>query len=80
MHFFSTNKLVEKAYLLWMVRGKEGSYLLILDSKIEPNNLYPQVGEFCTPFLNGKFLDMVSVDSEFGKNVIKGHKAFYTSK
>ena len=60
-----------------MVRGEEGSYLLILDSKEEPNSLYPRVGKFCIRFLRDKMLDMVSADSDFGKNAIREYKPFY---
>ena len=60
-----------------MVRGEEGSYLLILDSKEGPNILYPRIGNFCSRFLKDKMLDIVSANSDFGKNVIKEHKSFY---
>lgn len=75
--YFDKEKSVDKAFLLWMVRGEEGSYLLILDSKEEPNILYPRVGKFCSRFLKDKMLDIVSANSDFGKNVIKEHKSFY---
>ena len=74
---YPTEKSVDKAFLLWMVRGEEGSYLLILDSKEDPNILYPRIGNFCSRFLKDKMLDIVSVNSDFGKNVIKEHKSFY---
>ena len=77
MIYFDKEKSVDKAFLLWMVRGEEGSYLLILDSKEEPNSLYPRVGKFCIRFLRDKMLDMVSADSDFGKNAIREHKPFY---
>ena len=75
--YFDKEKSVDKAFLLWMVRGEEGSYLLILDSKEDPNILYPRIGNFCSRFLKDKMLDIVSVNSDFGKNVIKEHKSFY---
>lgn len=75
--YLDKEKSVNKAFLLWMVRGEEGSYLLILDSKEKPNILYPRIGNFCTKFLKDKMLDMVSADSNFGKNAIKEHKPFY---
>lgn len=53
-----------------MVRGEEGSYLLILDSKEDPNILYPRIGNFCSRFLKDKMLDIVSANSDFGKNVM----------
>ena len=77
--YFDKEKSVDKAFLLWMVRGEEGSYLLILDSKEDPNILYPRIGNFCSRFLKDKMLDIVSANSDFGKNVIKEHKSFYES-
>nr|WP_330420446.1 enhanced serine sensitivity protein SseB C-terminal domain-containing protein [Roseburia sp. AF25-25LB] len=68
--YFDKEKSVDKAFLLWMVRGEEGSYLLILDSKEEPNSLYPRVGKFCIRFLRDKMLDMVS-DPRVGKFCIR---------
>lgn len=75
--YFKENNLVDKAYLLWMVREEERSYLLVLDSLISPNQLYPQVGEFCKPYLNGKCLDIISARLDFGKRVIKDQSPFY---
>jgi len=75
--YFDREKSVDKAYLLWMVRGEEGSYLLILDSKEEPDTLFPRVGKFCTGILRDKMVDMVSANSDFGKNAVRGHKPFY---
>ncbi len=70
-NYFSKANKIDKAYLLWMVRGKEGSYLLVFASPIHPKQLYPQIAEFCRPFLNGKFFDIVSASSDFGKNAIE---------
>ena len=75
--YFDKEKSVDKAFLLWLVRGEEGSYLLILDSKEDPNILYPRIGNFCSRFLKDKMLDIVSANSDFGKNVITEHKSFY---
>lgn len=75
--YFKSNQCVERAYLLWMVRGDEGSYLLILDSKISPQKLFPIIGKMCNPFLKGKLLDMIPADSGFGKNAIEGQTPFY---
>ncbi|MDD8048713.1 MAG: enhanced serine sensitivity protein SseB [Thomasclavelia sp.] len=77
---FNKEKNVEKAYLLWMVRGDEGSYLLILDSKENSNILYPKVGNCCSKFLKDKKLDIVSASSGFGKNTIKEYQPFYQRK
>ena len=75
--YFKENNMVNKAYFLWMVRGGEGSYLLVLDSLISPTQLYQQVGELCKPYLKDKFLDIVSASSDFGKKVIENQSPFY---
>lgn len=76
--YFGKMQNVEKAYLLWMVRGKESSYLLVLDSKISPQQLFPLIGHICQPFLKGKLLDMVLADSGLGKGAIEGQTPFFT--
>lgn len=75
--YFAKMQNVEKAYLLWMVRGKESSYLLVLDSIIPPQQLFPLIGQICQPFLNGKLLDMVLANSGLGKSAIEGQTPFF---
>ena len=75
--YFATMQNVDKAYLLWMVRGKESSYLLIIDAKESPQQLFPQIGQICQPFLKGKLLDMIIADSNLGRNAIEGHSPFF---
>lgn len=75
--YFVTTQNVDKAYLLWMVRGKEAGYLLVLDSKMPPRQLFPLIGQVCQPFLNGNLLDMVLAHSGLGKNAIEGQTPFF---
>lgn len=76
--YFAKVQSVEKAYLLWMVRGKEASYLLVLDSPISPQQLFPLIGQICNPFLQGQLLDMVLANSGLGKSAIEGQIPFFT--
>lgn len=76
--YFAKMQNVEKAYLLWLVRGKESSYLLVLDSPISPQQLFPPIGQICQPYLKGKLLDMVLADSGLGKCAIEGQTPFFT--
>lgn len=76
--YFAKMQNVEKAYLLWMVRGNESSYLLVLDSPISPQQLFPLVGQICRPFLKGKLLDMALANSGLGKGAIEGQTPFFT--
>lgn len=75
--YFAKMQNVEKAYLFWMVRGKESSYLLVLDSKISSQQLFPVIGQICQPFLKGKLLDMVLANSGLGKSAIEGQTPFF---
>jgi hypothetical protein len=75
--YFATAQIVDRAYLMWMERKEDASYLLILDSQISPERLFPTIGQVCQPFLNGKLLDMVLADSKFGKNAIEGQTPFF---
>lgn len=76
--YFTKMQNVEKAYLLWMVRGNESSYLLVLDSPISPQQLFPLISHICQPFLKGKLLDIVFANSELGKYAIKEQTPFFT--
>ncbi len=75
--YFAKMQNVEKAYLLWLVRGKESSYLLVLDSPISPQQLFPPIGQICQPYLKGKLLDMVLANSGLGKCAIEGQTPFF---
>ena len=76
--YFAKIQNVEKAYLLWMVRGQDSSYLLVLDSPISSQQLFPPIGYICQPFLKGKSLDIVLANSGLGKAAIEGQSLFFT--
>lgn len=75
--YFTKMQNVEKAYLFWMVRGKESGYLLVIDSLVSPQQLFPIIGQICQPFLKEKLLDMVLANSGLGKSAIEGQTPFY---
>ena len=75
--YFQATEFVDEAFLLWMARGDETSYLLVLDSTHKPQDLYPAIGKICKPFIVGQLLDMVSLNSEFGKKAVKNRRPFY---
>lgn len=78
--YFVFTQNVDKAYLLWMVRDKESSYLLVLDTEVSPRQLFPIIGQICQPFLNGKLLDIILANSSLGKNVVEEHFPFFTKQ
>ena len=75
--YFHKTRLVEIAFLLWMARGEEAGYLLVLGTKTSPQQLFPQIGEICKPYLNNKLLDMVLLNSAFGQSAVEDQLPFY---
>ena len=67
-NFFSQNHLVKAAYLLWMVKGNVASYLLILDFDGTQQTIFSKITNLCHPFLEGKLLDMLPINTSFAKN------------
>lgn len=74
---FAKQKDVKCAYLLWMARGDETSYLLILDADGNEQKLFPVIGEMCQPYLDGEFMDMVPLYSQFGQSAAENQEPFY---
>ena len=48
--YFDKERSVDKAFLLWMVRGEEGSYLLILIQKKNLIVYTQELEKFCIRF------------------------------
>jgi len=78
-NYFQSTKIVNKAYLLWMARGNETGYLLVMSSNLFPQEIFPKVGEICEPYLSGEHLDMVPLNSAFGASAVENQKPFYQS-
>ena len=78
--YFDKSKIIKCAYLLWMVRNEEQSYLLVLDSNEDLEEIYPKIGDVCKPHLHGKFVDMVPLCSSLGTDVTKNHQPFYEAE
>lgn len=75
--FFSKKGTISKAYLLWMVRNSEASYLLILDTEEKDTSLISEVSIKCQSFLGEKALDILVLESSFSKEAIENQKPFY---
>jgi hypothetical protein len=75
--YFHSIRFVDMAYLLWMVRGQEAGYLLVLGTTISPQKLFPSIGELCKPYLDEKPLDMVLLNSSFGQSAIQNQQPFF---
>lgn len=78
--YFDDFKKIKSAYLLWMVRNGEQSYLLVLDSDEKPEIIYPQIGDVCKPYLNGEFVDMIPLNSSLGLSATEEQQPFYKFK
>jgi len=79
-NFLVTQKNVNAVYLLLMIRdmNKDSSYLLVIDAEEENEAQYDLIAEKGFPHLNcGERLDFVSINSEFGKSVVKSYEPFY---
>lgn len=75
--YFHKHLIVDTAYLLWMVRGHEAGYLLVLGTNAPPQKLFPSIGELCKAYLEEKPLDMVLLNSTFGQSSVQGQQPFY---
>lgn len=75
--YFHNIHLVNTAYLLWMVRGQEAGYLLVLGTTASPQKLFPLIGELCKPYLDEKPLDMVLLNSSFGQSAVQNQQPFF---
>jgi hypothetical protein len=78
MKYLSRNNTADLAYLLWMVSGKESSYLLVLSSRISLKVLYAEIGDVCYPYLGHNYFEIIPFDSPLAQSVIKGKTPFYT--
>ena len=75
--YFRRSRIVDTAYLLWMVRGQEAGYLLVLGTNTSPQNLFPSIGELCKPYLDQKPLDMLLLNSSFGQSAVQNQQPFF---
>lgn len=75
--YFRSNRLVDTAYLLWMVSGQEAGYLLVLGTKASPQQLFSSIGELCKLYINERPLDMVLLNTTFGQSAVQDQQPFY---
>ena len=78
IELFDNSKSVNAAYLLWMARGEETNYLLVLDAKHSPEELFPKIEDVCKPYLMSTFLDIVLMNDSFALSAIEDQQPFYT--
>lgn len=77
--YFPSLKSVKKVYLLCMLRDGEESYLLVIDTENVDKD-FPVIWEYGMKYLHkNEVLDLVSFNTEFGKNTVKNYQPFYSS-
>lgn len=77
--YLKQQKGVKKAYLKWMVKGEEQSYLLIVDFEGNQDELFRGIAQAATPHLNGLLLDIVGTDGWAAEHM-KDAAPFYKKK
>lgn len=74
-----TNKNIHALYLLLMMTDKEQSYLIVADFEGDKDSVFGMIASAGMPYSNGKYLDFVRFDSEFGRSAVNDVKPFYKS-
>ena len=78
--YFLAAGYISEAYLLLMLReNNEQSYLLVIETDEDVNNLYPELAKIVTKYL-GEVIDFISTKEKFGKSAIQGYSPFYKSE
>lgn len=77
--FLPSIESVKGAYLLLMVRGeKEKSYLLVVDTDGNLNDVFGKIAEIVTKYLSKEeLIDFVPLSQAFGKSAVEGQEPFY---
>ena len=78
--FFEGNDMVEAASLAWKVHDNEAGYLLVIDSKEEPRNIMPILGDICQPYLKNYMLDITYKNTALGEYIFSEIEPFYLKK
>ncbi|OJE40652.1 hypothetical protein BAQ49_12775 [Bacillus proteolyticus] len=71
---------VKKVYLMLMVRGEvDQSYLLVVDSNGNYNEIFEEMAEIATKYLNlEEKLDFVPLNTGLGRSAVEDQKPFYS--
>jgi len=78
--FLKTQKCVKAAYLQLMEKEGEQSYLLIVDFTGDKRPVFDGIGKAAVPHLKGMFIDIVPLDSDFGRSATEKIEPFYAKK
>jgi len=70
---------VVKAYLLLMKNKDEVSYILVLDAQGKEQDLFNNIATSIIPFLDGMSLNMVPLNTDFGRKVAEKFNPVYVA-
>lgn len=71
---------VKAAYLQLMLKDQEQSYLVVVDFSGDKSPIFQGVATAAKPYLNGMYLDMVPLNSDFGQSATRNIDPFYRRK
>ena len=75
--FFKSDNSVKSAYLLQMVKENQLSLLLVIET-VNIERVFPKLSMYLEKYLDSdKILDMIPLDTDFGKNVTKDYEPFF---
>lgn len=78
INHFSTEPLVNAAYLRMMEQNGQKSYLIVVDFVGNMENTFDAISEVAKPYVDDEIqLSMMPYSMEFGKNAVKGVEPFY---
>lgn len=78
INHFSTEELVNAAYLRMMEQNGQKSYLIVVDFIGDMESTFEAISEVANPHLDDDIqLSMMPYSMEFGKNAVKGIEPFY---
>ena len=78
INHFSTEPLVEAAYLRMMEQNGQKSFLIVVDFVGNMEQTFDAISEVAQPYLDDEIqLSMMPYSMEFGKSAVKGVEPFY---
>lgn len=71
------HKQVRRVWLRLMKKDGEYSYLLVVDFEGDRREVFSGIADAARPYLDGMYVDMVSLEQDFGKNAVQNVTPFY---
>lgn len=75
--YAKTDPRIKALWLQWLSRTSGDSYLIVVRFKGERSSIFKGIGDAGSPYLDGKYLDMIPYNDDFGRRAIDGVKPFY---